>query len=414
MKRLAYFILAPALLLMSGYISSFVFSGYGAIKERPLVEGLSSTSDAVKALEALDAAEIDRLIQRETEALKKEPLDRGALENLLVLENLRGSKEKVAALATTLANFSPRNPKSQLAAMKIEFDSQDFDSAYNRLDGILRARPELSYQLFPVLLSQITNEKARAALGKVLTGNPPWRTAFITKVASDDTSGTLGYRILSEIRKAKGEVDDEEKRQLIQRLYIAKKYDQAYFIWLDLLSKDSLLKVKNVFDGGFDLPPKGHVFDWNFNFRKTARIEVGPRSGKNNDIALRLDFFNDKEGGYYAYQVLRLSPDTYEMNFDVQVEDLKSSTGVVWRLICVESRNFIGQSSAVTDKGPWETRQFEFTVPGQDCATQFLSLEVKGSAVLDQVITGRLSFDNLDIKTKAVTKKKDAVKKTTP
>jgi hypothetical protein len=396
MKKVIFGIVATTIFAMTAVIATFLFTGYGPTKERELVEGLEQKTDPVQVLKSLDAATRTSLRERELKALQAEPLDRSALPNLITLESLEGSKN-VEQLSIALAERGRRNAKAQITAMQIELAKQEFDKSFSRLDGVLRARPELGEGLFAVLSSQLVNDKARAALGRLLANNPPWRSKFINSVVVADKSGSWGYRILSEIRKAKGTPTEEEKRSLITHLFSAKQFDQSYFVWLDLLQPSELLKVRNVFDGGFDTSTKNMLFNWNFFDRKTARIEVGQRSGKSGDATLKMDFFSDKEVAAYAYQMLRLAPNEYDLSFELQVDELKSSKGIVWRLSCLETPLPLGESKPILEKGPWETRQFSFKVPDKGCATQYLRLETKGVAELDRVITGRLSIDNITV-----------------
>jgi hypothetical protein len=412
MRRLFSIFIGISLLLGSSFIASFLFTSLDPIADRSLIEGAAEQQNPLEAVKKLDQTARNSLMERERAALKREPMDTGALQNLIVLEELKGENDKAKSIALALANFIPREPGAQLPAMQIDLASQNYQSAFSRLDGTLRARPDLKNVLFGLLFSQVSSDLSRQELAKLLANGPPWRSAFLSSLLENEPSGAAAFKVLSDIRKANGELTEREKRSLVQHFYKSKQYEKAYFVWLDFLEKDDLIRVLNIFDGGFETSPKNLQFDWNLTSRKTSRIEVEARSGKVGDGALRLDFFSDKGGGSYVFQTLRLQPSQYRLTYEVQVEELKNETGLVWRLACVESGKVFAESPPIREKGPWEKRELLFDLPDADCATQILKLENKSAARLDQEISGRIAFDNIAIEDPSVSPEKQLEEKT--
>jgi hypothetical protein len=397
MGKLFRAVLGVAILGLAATVSAMSWITPQASGSRDLVKPGTAQADAVAQLKALSSTERGALTAREVAAFKADPLDRQALQNLVVLRELDGQTPNSEAIALALAAYGRRSIVSQLSAIQINLTRQEFGEAFSRLDGVLRARPELGPQLFPSMLAQVADPKAGEQLWTLLATDPPWRDVFMKHVMTTDQTGGTAYNVARGILKAKGTVSDAEKRALLAQFVQAKQYDRAYFVWLDMLSPGDLLLVRNVFDGGFSATPKSMYFDWNIYSRKTANIAVGPRDGKPGDRVLRLDFFEDDAGGQYILQLLRMQPGQYNFSFDVQVEALKNETGLVWRVVCVESGAPIGESTPVSTKGPWETRRLAITVPEQACATQALTLENRSRARLDQKISGRLAFDNVEV-----------------
>jgi hypothetical protein len=397
LKRTLALIFGVLTLGAAGFILSFAFSVLGAVQVRPLVEGMQNVEKPVEVLKKIDAGKRAELREREISAYASNPVDQVALQNLATLTDLEGSREKTQKIALALAALGRRSVDAQVTALQIEIPEGNFDSAFGRVDTLLRAHPELSSELFPVLVGYMDDERARLALARVLVSEPAWRGIFLQEVIAKDASSSVAYRIFSDIKKAKGTISNYEKRVLINKVYDARLYEKAYFIWLDLLPEDDLIRVKNVFDGTFDTSPQNMIFDWTHSPRKTSRVDVVARSGKSGDGILKLDLFSDRDGGAYVVQVLRLTPNGYTFTFDVQVDELKNNTGLVWRLSCLESGASLGESKPLLEKGPWETLQFDIVIPKDECATQYLRLENKSFAVLDQEVTGRLLFDNIKI-----------------
>lgn len=395
MKRILHGIILAAVLGLATVIGTFLPGALSPVPDQSLAAGAKSEEDALAALKKLTPEQLQELSLRETDALKSNPLDKGALQNLSVLAGLQGNVAKSEKLALVLSDYGRRSVAAQLAAVQINLAGKDFDMAFDRLDGALRARPEFHDRLFPLLTSSLGDKAAQAALGTLLARDPPWRDAFIKHAIAQDPQASIAYVVLSAIRAAKADVKDTEKRLVIEKLIKGNHLDAAYFVWLDLLPPADLALVRNVFDGGFDTIPRQLYFDWHIPQRKNARMEVVSRPGSSQDRALSMDFLADSQGKEYVYQFLRLGPGAFTLDFEVLSEGLKTDSGLVWRVSCLGSPNVLGESPPVTSDGPWVKSQFSFAVPDADCATQLLKLENRGRAKLDKEISGRLMFDNV-------------------
>jgi hypothetical protein len=396
MKKTFNLIILSVVLGLAGWIAWFLTVAITPVPDRALIAGEKTEAEIAEVLKSLSRDQLTELETRELSAFKAEPLERSALQNLVILNSLAGNKQKSDSIAQVLAKYSRRSIGAQLAAMQIDFSKGELESGFGRMDGVLRARPEFSKILFSSMKAQIADKKARAALASIIAKDPPWRAKFFEEVLVNDNKGVASYAILSAIRTAGGKVHDLEKRDLLIQLAKAKQYDQAYFVWLDLLPPSDMVRVKNVFDGGFDVTPKQMIFDWNIWNRKSARFDVIPRPGQAGNGVLRAEFYADTVGSQYIYQYLRLAPGKYSLSFDVQVDSIKNETGLVVRVGCLGGP-LLAESKPILEKGPWETRSDEFAVSGDDCGTQFLRVENRSSAVLDREISGRFLFDNFNI-----------------
>jgi hypothetical protein len=351
----------------------------------------------VEELKKLKSDQRQLMIERETQFYLSEPLSSSTLQNLAILRELDGQQSQSSEIALAAAEMSRRSVKLQLSAMQIDLASQRYPEAFTRLDGALRAQPTVIKVLLPALKQLAENAEARKHFAVTLSSRPPWRQTFFEQLSSVDTSGDLTYRLLSDIRKANGQIGDWEKQSLVWKFIYAKKFEQAYFVWLDLMDQVELSKTKNVFDGGFTLEPRDLGFGWNIIRRKTATIRTAGKPGQLTDRVLNLDFAADRDGGQYVFQYLQLQPNRYLAKFDAQIDSIKNEQGLVWRVRCVGSGLEIGTSLPINAKGPWEQKSFELEVPADNCAFQLLALENKSAAKLDQEITGRIAIDNFEM-----------------
>ncbi len=386
------------LLALAAVTASFVPATLAPPANRALTASDVPEQQAVEVLKKLSPQELQDLTRRETEALKADPLDKIALQNLSILAGLQGDTAKSEKLALILSDYGRRSVGAQLAAVQINLAAKDFKAAFGRLDGALRARPEMNDKLFPLLTSPLGDKEAQIALGEILARDPPWREALLKYAIAQDSRASMAYALLSAVRTAKADVKDSEKRLVIEKLIKSGQVDAAYFVWLDLLPSSDLALVRDVFDGGFEAIQRQLYFDWHVPARKNARIEIAVRPGSGQDRALSLDFFSDTQGKEYVFQFLRLSPGEFNVDFEFLAEGLKTDSGLVWRVSCLANPEILGESQVIDANGPWSKSQFAFTVPETGCATQLLRLESRGKAKLDKEISGRLMFDNVVIR----------------
>lgn len=153
--------------------------------------------------------------------------------------------------------------------------------------------------------------------------------------------------------------------------------------------------MQNIFDGGFDMEPQGLYFDWTLRPAKNAQIDVLNRPGNSTNRALRLDFANYQGAFSHVTQYLRLTPGQYVLRYDVQVQNLTATRGLVWRLRCVETKTVFGESAEIVANGPWTSANALVTVPDANCATQLLQLESVARNILDTRLSGQIFLDDV-------------------
>jgi hypothetical protein len=397
MKRTFHVVVLLTLAALSAVLVSFLPAALAPVASQQLVPGAKTEQDIAEGLKRLSSAEVDALLAREKSAYVADPLNRGALQNTVALLQLKGQKPSSEAVAIVLADFSRRSLTTQLVALQLEASKGEFASAFDRIDGVLRAKPEQAGLLFPSIRAASQNDEARKALAGVLGRDPPWRWNYFSFLVKADDFGAAAYALSTSMRKSDVAITDTEKRSLLDRMFSTGKVDAAYFIWLDLLPQHDLTRVRSVFDGGFDTESKYMFFDWNFADRKNAKVSIAKRPGKAQDRVLLIDMQNDDEGKQFVHQYTRLQPGEYVLSYESQVDNMQAEKGLIWRMGCLESGDVLSEGTPIKDAGPWQNTSMKFTVPEANCATQYLRLVNQGTTQLDIKITGRVMIDNVRI-----------------
>ena len=353
-----------------------------------------------KVMEYLKSiSDIDRtkLIVREEKHLLDEPLDQMSLLNLGLLYGLQGDTEKSNRLALRAADRSYRNFSAQTAAINLSMSKKDFPDATRRIDGLLRSGPEFSKNYFPMLLNISSLPEGLSATVNMLASDPPWRKQFIDYATNIPEQQSIVYSVLAGLRDAKAEVLPSELRAYLSKLFERKDYESAYFVWLDFLSASELRKTGLIYDGGFDLPPHNLFYGWNIYPIANADVSIAAQSGTANDLALKIDFQSSHFAGVAIYQFLRLDAGSYHLSLDASADHVKADGGVLWEIRCAESGVFIGLGEPINSSRPKAAYEFDFKVTDQQCQTQELVFVTASRSALDQVVSGKMIFDNFKI-----------------
>lgn len=370
--------------------------------DRTLADQNLTLQAQAEHLKSLSPSERAPLIAREQAILAAEPLDALALANLADLHRAEGDIEKSNALFSLAAKRSLRDLRIQSEAVDLAITRQDYASALFSLDALIRAQPANKPNFYKLLYGFASAEPSMKALAAYLAKQPSWRLEFIKSFAANAPNVQTVYWLISQIRDSGGEVSDVEIRGLIDRAVKMGDFDLGYFIWLDFLTPAELRKVGNIFDGSFDLVPRGFSFDWTLAQSKQIESRVVPRVGSRGDQVLQVTFAGGRLTAPPALQYLRLPPGNYVLSGESRTENLDAGAGVLWTIRCVpaagqpatpplmSSRAFLGETQ-------WDKFESKFAIPDSGCPTQLLSLNPGSAAKLDQVIKGKVYFDNMSI-----------------
>jgi hypothetical protein len=395
-ERLATIAVATVTLALGLYLTIWALSG--PIEVRPMPSNPSQTS-ASEGLKVLSSPERQALRARETDALRRNPLDGQALKNLSNLWRADDDLERAERLAVLAGNRSLRDLVAQAEVLDILLRRKDFAASLYRLDALMRAQPDRLPDLLKIAALFAETEESRPALVAELEKNPPWRQALLSAVLKGPNGPAVAYGVLSDMRKSGGAPALQELRDLISTLVDKKDFDTAYFVWLDFLSQPELRKAGNIFDGGFELEPKNLLFGWNIGKLRNADIRLVPRSTSSADRMLRLEFINTRDRFQHVSQLLRLAPGHYTLTGETKAERLVTEVGLVWRFYCLGANvRPIASTARLFASSTWAPFDVPFEIPTEDCAAQKLQLEVDSRASLDQLISGQVYFDNLQIR----------------
>ncbi len=349
------------------------------------------------ALKALPAAEREAAVAAQRARLSADPLDREAILNLSLLKAASGEDAAAETLAIAAASRSLRDVRTQVSAVEILLKRGEIAKALTAIDGLIRSRPQLQDGLFDQIVALSRTREGEPHVIALLASDPPWRTALIERIVAKSEDRQLAYRLLSALNTSNSPPADVEVRLLLGRMAKDNQYATAYYVWLDQLDDGDLRRVAGVFDSGFDATPRNLYFDWTLTRSKTAEVKIVPRAAGSADKVLRIDYVGNRERVIPALQYLRLEPGNYVLSGEQRADNLKTDSGINWRIVCLEGNSMdMVQSPKLQGSSQWSRFDVRFAVP-PGCTTQQLHLGAATTAVLDQQLSGTAQFDNLAV-----------------
>ncbi len=276
--------------------------------------------------------------------------------------------------------------------------ANDYKPAVYYADALLRLDPQSTRYVAPVLAAIIQDKDGAALVEKVLAGDPPWRTAFISMLPNDVTDARTPLNLLLALRAGSKPPQTADIVPYLDFLTAHRFYQLAYYTWLQFLSPGELQHVGLLFNGSFEGTPSGAPFDWTITQGSGVTVDIVPRPDRADQHALMVDFEFGRVDYHSVTELVMLAPGTYQFNGRYQGK-LLGPRGLKWRVVCANGKiTGGGESPMITGVTQgWRNVAFTFTVPPQDCAAQYVRLDLDARMASEELVSGTILFDELQI-----------------
>ncbi len=269
------------------------------------------------------------------------------------------------------------------------------DQTLARWSMLLRTRPDVANQAYPVLLRLAEDPAGQALLKPLLEDPPEWWNAFFG-YAARHAQRTDTVVFLYQTRQRHGQPPGEdEQRAYLDRLWRDAHWLEAYLAWLGGLNERQVKVLGAIYNGGFEAPFTGIGFDWRAPPVRGVTVEAIPTYGVRGDKALHVSFNGQRVRFRHVFQSLLLEPGRYRLQGRARVDSLQTERGLLWTVRCAPEEPLLAQSERFVGSDEWRTFAFEFVVPETGCPAQLLRLELDGRAELDFEVEGGIWFDDL-------------------
>jgi hypothetical protein len=333
-------------------------------------------------------------------ALVHDPLNARALRILGQLAAADGDEESAEKFMQAAASRSLHERLPIYYLMQKRLQQKNYPQAVYFADALLRTTPEVLPNLMPALAFMAETPSAAGELKSVLSKNPPWRAGFLAALPSSVSDARTPLDVLLAIKDSSTPTT-ADLRSYLDFLVSKKLYELAYYTWLQFLPVEQLSKVGNLYNGSFELTPSGLPFDWVIASGAGVTTEILPRTDADGENALFISFEQGRVEFNGVTQLLMLAPGDYEFKGKFKGE-LIGPRGLKWRIACAGGSAPLGESAMMIGAHPiWKDIEFSFTVPSGECRAQQLRLDLDARMSSEQLITGSVWIDELQISRRA-------------
>lgn len=335
-------------------------------------------------------------------SLQIEPLQAPALRLLGQIYADEGDIEKAAELMKAALSVSARETKAAYWLLRKAFDAGDFQEAVRLCDLMLRTRyvgvPE---NVYPVLARILENDRGREHVVELLKSRPtpPWAPRFLTSLPRYIQNARTPLELMIALRDTPAAPSDEQIGAYMDVLIQNRFFELAYYTWLQRLTAPQLENLTTPFNGSFEDPNLRGPFTWKLGSGPGASSAIVADPTRPKQKMLLVSFDQGRVTFPGVSQLQMLPPGRYQFSAKYKV-DLRGPRGLVWRLSCMDqTRKRLGQTEMhLNRKSEWTNTEFKFSVQGGDCAAQILELLLDARSASEQLVTGWVSYDDLQIK----------------
>lgn len=349
----------------------------------------------IAAARAFESGNDDRAVDLSKAAIARRPLEARSYRVLAAAYEREGRLPEARAAHLAAISVAPSDSVSQLWLASRYLSESRFADALDHIDRALRARPDLSELVFPVVAGGLQNMDFATELVNTLALQPPWRRVFLAYVASLPGhiagAGQL-FAGLAEISP----LAEDEARLLIGRFERDQQWNDMRAAW-DSIAIEHKPRTGMVVDGGFESNPHGFGLGWRISRVPGAISGFAPAGGsRDGGRALNLRFLDQRVAFAHVQQLMLLPKGRYILSGEAKPAGLRARRGLRWDVSCQGRSDFIAQSPVFAGTSPWKSWTLEFEVP-DDCPVQWLVLRLEAIGLSEQMIGGSIALDGLRI-----------------
>ncbi len=317
---------------------------------------------------------------------------------------------RAAQVIRTAATLGPVDPQVLRAQAVLAFRQGDVDAGLNRAADLAVMLPTERSDAFATLRSYSGHPDWAGFWNARLNKGWPAVDAFLLDSCQSGASLSTLY---SMVRPAvsKQPLDDAAVSCIGNKAIAEGQLPAAHWLWVNAM-RTTPKSLGNVFNGDFEQPLAGRLFDWRLaaggEYREGFSVSVSredsigmpgaTRTRVNNNV-LSVRFNGRALKMPIAQQFLALKPGRYVLAYKSRELGVAVPGRVNWTIRCVPANLTVAlgtpKSEPVT--GGWTTRVVDVMIPDA-CTGQLLDLEAGDRLQLLQGFRGTVLFDDISMK----------------
>jgi hypothetical protein len=331
-------------------------------------------------------------------AIRNDPLNARAIYVLgrLALEN--DDMIRASALMAAAMRRSMHETRAVYWLLGQSYGREDFSSALHYADVLLRTHPEFTREITPALARMSEHKAGNGGVTKLLAENPPWRPGFFRHLNGVIADARTPLDLFVSLKGKGAPPTAGELHGYLNFLVQKRFYDLAYYVWLQFLPSEQLKGVGPLFNGGFEHAPSGAPFDWVISPGVGVTIDIVTRPEQTDKRALRIEFGYGRVGFRPVRQLTVLAPGPHRFKGEYRGR-LIGRRGLEWSVTCAGGKPIvIGHSPmAIGVVRNWTPFEFSFTVPGEGCRAQYVSLALAARSASERLVSGSMWYGGLEV-----------------
>ncbi|CCB66358.1 type IV pilus biogenesis/stability protein PilW [Hyphomicrobium sp. MC1] len=333
---------------------------------------------------------------RITRALYQDPLNARAFELLGALEASR-SAPAADRFMQAAVNRSRRTPAALYWLARRKLAQGDTHSAMALADTMLRIRPAAMSIVAPIVAKIAAMPEGEDQVIGVLAAAPPWRQAFFHLLNSHAKAADVSAHLLLALQGTPHPPTDREVDGCISSLVKNRKFELAYYTWLQFLPPDKTKDVKLLFNGDFRFELTPVPFDWSIQGGSGVIAEIASDNDQRGRNVLSIGLSGGRVNFHPIAQTLFLQPGRYR--FSVRAKgSIDGPRGLRWQVAClVPAWKIIAETPMLLGANrQWHEQSSPFDVP-PGCEAQTLSLILTARSASETLVSGSAAFADIKL-----------------
>lgn len=348
---------------------------------------------ADRALSSDDPADLQIAMDRLLETLQRTPLAPQVLTTLGLLNEQTQDFARAERLMRLGGAGSARDLLAHSWLLDADLKRGDVAAAVRRVDLLMRAAPQRASTILQAALPILSHETAVAPLAEALAAMPPWREAALV-ILTRRADVRFLWNLYGALQKGPVRLEQTELQPFLERLVRENHFEEAYFLWADTIPPERLARSDLLFNGRFQYPVSNLPFDWTIRPVSGALVRV---SGRRGGRVLNVDFFGARVPFRHVSHLMMLPPGDYRFVGLESAANLRNERGMRWRLTCgAEPTIALMETPLLAGDVAWRPISSDFTIP-EGCVAQNLVLELAARVVIEQEVTGGVSYMGLGV-----------------
>ena len=207
-------------------------------------------------------------------------------------------------------------------------------------DKLLRAYTGIASAFVPSLATILDDKYAGLHLVQLLGRNPPWRDQFISGLISGVADARTPLHFFLALKATPHPPTTSELRAYMLFLAHHKRFELAYYTWLQFLPPDQLKRAGFLFNGNFESDPSGSPFDWSIDRGSGVNVEIVRAAAGDTGRHLRIVFGEGRAQFRGVSQIVLLSAGRYRFKSQFK-GNMVGRRGLEWRVQCADGQKLL-------------------------------------------------------------------------